>query len=304
MLEVCLLGTGGMVPLPKRHLTALMVRYNGSNILIDCGEGTQVAIKKKGWSPYPIDTILFTHYHADHISGLPGLLLTLGNCDRREPLMICGPRGLRRVVDALRIISPQLPYEIIYKEYAEPMETWQRNDFHIRAFRVNHRVECYGYRIDIRRQGRFQVERAKELGLPCPLWGRLQHGETVEHEGTMYTPDMVMGEARRGLSLVYCTDTRPTDRIVEEATDTDLFICEGMYGEGEKDQNAKRYKHMTMEEAARMAAKAKPRRMWYTHYSPANMNPKQYEKGLRKIYDKIEVPKDGKSIDLKFDDEA
>lgn len=303
MLEVCLLGTGGMVPLPKRHLTSLLVRYNGNNILIDCGEGTQVAIKKKGWSPYPINMILFTHYHADHISGLPGLLLTLGNCERTEPLYIAGPAGLERIVNALRVISPQLPYEIRYIEYENPLEVFEHKDFHIRAFRVNHRVECYGYRIDILRKGRFRVEAAKALGLECRYWGILQRGETVELDGKVYTPEMVMGEERRGLSVVYCTDTRPTRRIEEEATDVDLFICEGMYGDEEKDANAKKHKHMTMREAAVLAAHAKPRRMWYTHYSPANMNPKQYEEDMKRIYDKVQVARDGWSIDLKFDGE-
>ena len=112
MLDVCLLGTGGMMPLPGRRLTALMTRYNGSSLLIDCGEGTQVAIKEKGWTFKPIDAICFTHYHADHISGLPGLLLTMGNTDRREPLTMIGPKGLERVVTALRTIAPELPFQV------------------------------------------------------------------------------------------------------------------------------------------------------------------------------------------------
>ena len=116
MLDVCLLGTGGMMPLPRRWLTALMCRYNGSNILIDCGEGTQVAIKQKGWSFKPIDVICITHFHADHISGLPGLLLTMGNAERTEPLTMIGPRGLEKVVKALRIIAQELPFEINFIE--------------------------------------------------------------------------------------------------------------------------------------------------------------------------------------------
>ena len=112
MLDVCLLGTGGMMPLPRRWLTALMTRYNGSSLLIDCGEGTQVAIKEKGWSFHPIDVICFTHYHADHISGLPGLLLTMGNAERTKPVLMIGPRGLERVVNALRTIAPELPFPI------------------------------------------------------------------------------------------------------------------------------------------------------------------------------------------------
>lgn len=116
MLDICLLGTGGMMPLPKRYLTSMMARYNGSSILIDCGEGTQIAMKEVGWSPKPIDVMLFTHYHADHISGLPGLLLGMGNAERSEPITMVGPRGLERVVNSLRVIAPELPFEINYIE--------------------------------------------------------------------------------------------------------------------------------------------------------------------------------------------
>ena len=116
MLDVCLLGTAGMMPLPHRWLTASLMRYNGSSLLIDCGEGTQIAIKEKGWTFKPIDVICFTHYHADHISGLPGLLLSMGNAERTEPLTMIGPKGLERVVGALRMIAPELPFEIRYIE--------------------------------------------------------------------------------------------------------------------------------------------------------------------------------------------
>ena len=148
MIDVCLLGSGGMMPLPYRYLTSLMVRYNGRSILIDCGEGTQVALRRKGWSPKPIDLILFTHYHADHISGLPGLLLTMGNAERTEPLLVAGPRGLEKVVNSLRVIAPELPFEIQFKEIREPEESFKLpgdKDFTIHAYRVNHNVTCYCY---------------------------------------------------------------------------------------------------------------------------------------------------------------
>ena len=161
MLDVCLLGSGGMMPLPYRWLTALMLRYNGSSLLIDCGEGTQIAIKEKGWSFKPIDAVCFTHYHGDHISGLPGLLLTMGNAERHEPLTLIGPKGLERVVSALRVIAPELPFQIIYKEITEPRQVFEMNGYRIRAFRVNHNVLCYGYTIEIDRAGRFDVERAR-----------------------------------------------------------------------------------------------------------------------------------------------
>ena len=166
MLDVCLLGTGGMMPLPYRWLTALMMRYNGKSILIDCGEGTQVAMKEKGWSPKPIDIMCFTHYHADHISGLPGMLLTMGNAERTEPLVMIGPKGLQRVVNALRVIAPELPFEIQYLEIEEPYQKVQFDGFYIEAFKVNHNVVCYGYNMVIERIGKFQVEKAKELQIP------------------------------------------------------------------------------------------------------------------------------------------
>ena len=169
MLDICLLGTGGMMPLPRRHLTALMARYNGSSILIDCGEGTQIAIKEKGWPFKPIDLILFTHYHGDHIGGLPGLLLTMGNSDRTEPLNMVGPKGLKKVVDSLRVIAPELPFPINYIELEDDFEELWFGEYRIEAFRVQHRVTCYGYSILVDRAGKFDVERAKALNRSCSV---------------------------------------------------------------------------------------------------------------------------------------
>lgn len=207
MLDVCLLGTGGMMPLPGRRLTALMTRYNGSSLLIDCGEGTQVAIKEKGWTFKPIDAICFTHYHADHISGLPGLLLTMGNTDRREPLTMIGPKGLERVVNSLRVICPELPFPIVFHEVTAPEEVIEMNGYKITAFRVQHNITCYGYSLEISRKGKFDVERAKAQEIPIKCWNPLQKGETVTLDGKTYTPDMVLGPARKGLKVTYCTDT-------------------------------------------------------------------------------------------------
>ena len=145
MLDVCLLGCGGMMPLPYRWLTSLMARYNGSSLLIDCGEGTQIAIKEKGWTFKPIDVICFTHYHGDHISGLPGLLLTMGNAERTKPLKLIGPKGLERVVNALRTIAPELPFPIEFHEIDRTSQVFEMEGYRLRAFRVNHNVLCYGY---------------------------------------------------------------------------------------------------------------------------------------------------------------
>lgn len=301
MLDVCLLGCGGMMPLPYRWLTSLMTRYNGSSLLIDCGEGTQIAIKEKGWSFKPIDVICFTHYHGDHISGLPGLLLTMGNADRREPLTLIGPKGLERVVTALRVIAPELPFPIHCVEVEGTEQTFEMNGYRLKAFRVNHNVLCYGYALEIDRAGKFDPERAKAEQIPQMYWKHLQKGETVEYEGRILTPDLVLGLPRKGIKLTYTTDTRPTDSIRENAKGSDLFICEGMYGEKEKIAKAREYKHMTFYEAAQLAKDAQVKEMWLTHYSPSLTRAEEYMDDVRKIFPAAKAGKDKMSAELNFE---
>ncbi|NBH34812.1 ribonuclease Z [Clostridiaceae bacterium] len=302
MLDICLLGTGGMMPLPYRWLTSMMARCEGSSLLIDCGEGTQVALKEKGWSPKPIDIICFTHYHADHISGLPGLLLTMGNAERTKPLTMVGPKGLERVVTALRCIAPELPFPLRFIELEESRQKLRLGPYVIDAYRVNHNVVCYGYGITIPRAGRFDVERAKAANVPMKAWSRLQKGEIVEIDNKRYTPDMVLGSERRGLKVAYCTDTRPVPVIAEYAKDADLFICEGMYGEDGKETKAREYKHMTMYEAASLAQKAEPKELWLTHYSPSLTRPEEYMEKVRKIFPRAKAARDGWSAELTFEE--
>lgn len=303
MLDICLLGTGGMMPLPYRWLTSLMVRYKGMSILIDCGEGTQIAMKEKGWSPKPIDIMCFTHYHADHISGLPGMLLTMGNAEKTTPLLMIGSKGLSRVVNALRVVAPELPFEIEYMELAENEQNIRFDELCIEAFRVNHNVTCYGYNIIVERKGKFQVDKAVALGLDKRYWRILQNGETIELDGKIYTPDMVLGQQRKGLKITYCTDSRPTEGIIKNAEGADIFICEGMYGEPDKKEKAKEYKHMTFYEAADMAKRANVDRMWLTHYSPSLTHPEEYKKEVQKIFPQTYLAKDGWSMELRFEDE-
>lgn len=291
------------MPLPGRWLTSMMARYNGTSILIDCGEGTQVAMKEKGWSPKPIDVICFTHYHADHISGLPGMLLTMGNAERTEPLLLIGPKGLAKVVNSLRVIAPELPFEINCLELTEAAQAVTFDGFRIEAYRVNHNVICYGYSIVIDRIGKFDVSRAEKLNIPRNYWNRLQKGEIIETENGTFTPDMVLGEQRKGLKVTYCTDTRPTESIVQGATGADLFICEGMYGEPEKLAKAKEYKHMTFYEAAKLAKRAEVGELWLTHYSPSLVRPEEYMREVRKIFPNAVAAKDGRSVDLMFQDD-
>lgn len=303
MLDVCLLGTGGMMPLPYRWLTSLMLRYNGKSILIDCGEGTQIALREKGWSPNPIDIICFTHYHADHISGLPGMLLTMGNAERTEPLTLIGPKGLTRVVNSLRVIAPELPFEIKCMEITEPEQIFSFDGFRIETFKVNHNVLCYGYSMSIDRTGRFDRERAEAQQIPMKLWSRLQKGETIEQDGRTFTPDMVLGADRKGLKVTYCTDSRPTESIQKYAQGADLLILEGMYGEPDKLVKAKEHRHMTMYEAARIARDAQVPELWLTHYSPSLMRPEEFLGEVRKIFPNTIAAKDGRTIELKFEEE-
>lgn len=303
MLDVCLLGTGGMMPLPYRWLTSLMLRYNGKSILIDCGEGTQVAMKEKGWSPKPIDIICFTHFHADHISGLPGMLLTMGNAERTEPLLLIGPKGLTRVVSALRVIAPELPFEIVCQEIEENEQSFTFDGFTIDAFKVLHNVTCYGYSVRVARGGKFSVEKAKENKIPMMYWSKLQKGETISDGDKVYTPDMVLGCARKGLKVTYCTDTRPVPSIIKNAVNADLFICEGMYGEQDKLNKAKEHRHMTFFEAATLAKDANVKQLWLTHYSPALTRAEEFLPDTRKIFPNTYAGKDGKSVELMFEEE-
>lgn len=300
MLDLCLLGTGGMMPLPNRWTTSLMTRYNGSSLLIDCGEGTQVALKNSGWSFKPVDIICITHFHADHIAGLPGFLLTMGNAERTDDLLIIGPKGIERVVNSLRIIAPELPFKINFHEITNDFETIEANGYFIDAFRVNHKVTCYGYSIRIARQGKFDAEAAKSMDIPLKYWNRLQKGETIIDGDHTFTPDMVLGPPRKGIKVTYCTDTRPVATITENAKGADLFICEGMYGEPDKEAKAKEYKHMTMYEAARLAKEADVNELWLTHYSPSLVRPDEYLNKVRGIFERTKMPRDGwnKTIDF------
>lgn len=303
MIDLCLLGCGGYQPLPYRYLTSLLVRCNGSSLLIDCGEGTQIAMKQKGLSFRQIDTICFTHYHGDHIAGLPGMLLTIGNSERMEPVTLIGPKGLEHVVRSLCVIAPELPFDLKYVEITENEQTFKAGSLQLKAFKVNHRVLCYGYSVSLNRTGRFDPERAKANNIPLRYWSVLQKGGTVESGGRILTPDMVLGPARKGLKVTYTTDTRPTRSIVENAAGSDIFICEGMYGDDSMKQKAVEKKHMLFSEAANMAVQAGVGEMWLTHYSPSLVRPEEYLNNARAIFLPTYAGKDGKSRVLNFDDE-
>jgi ribonuclease Z len=225
----------------------------------------------------------------------------MGNAERTEPVTMIGPKGLEKVVSALRIIAPELPFPIRFIELSGPKEEIFVNGYQLEAFRVNHNVVCYGYNILVPRAGRFMMEKAVQNQVPKAAWSRLQKGEEVLLEGKVYTQDMVLGEKRRGIKVTYCTDTRPTQSILEHANQADLFICEGMYGEREKEAKAKEYKHMTFYEAAELGKKADVKEMWLTHYSPSLVRPEQYKKELSKAFSKASLGWDRRSVTLEFD---
>ena len=303
MLDICLLGTGGMMPLPNRYLTSLFLRVNGNGILIDCGEGTQIAMHKKGISAHSINTIFLTHFHADHVSGLPGMLLTMGNGDRTEPVTVIGPKGVDRIIAAVRTIAPELPFEVNTVEIQGAQDHFTVDGLEIDAFRVQHNLLCYGYAVELHRQGRFDVERARAQEIPQCYWNPLQKGETVEADGRTFTPDMVLGPPRKGLKVVYSTDTRPAESIVQFGGNADLMILEGMYGEKDKQEKARQYRHMTMQEAAEIAKKTEPKELWLTHFSPSVVKPDGFAEEIRKIFPATIFPKDGRSVTLRFAEE-
>lgn len=298
MIDVFLLGTGGMMPLPGRFLTSLYVRYEGKAMLIDCGESTQTAMREAGVRFKCIDAICITHFHADHISGLPGLLLTMGNEGRDEPLHMYGPVGLERVVNGLRVIVPELPFEIIFHELQQEDNEFNCIGLTVTAFAADHGMRCLSYRMDLKRIGKFSPERARAKEIPVKLWGRLQKGECIDG----FTPADVLGEARRGLRILYATDTRPVEGIERLGQDADLMILEGMFGEHEKQERAGESHHMMMQEAAQIAAKCNARTLWLTHFSPATPEPELFADELRTIFENTVIGTDGINCTLQFDE--
>nr|WP_312576373.1 ribonuclease Z [Sedimentibacter sp.] len=285
MINVTLIGTGGMIPLPDRFLASCLIEYNGKSILIDCGEGCQISLHKGKISINKIEVILITHCHADHITGLPGLLLTIGNHGRTEPVYIIAPRGSYNIINSLLVVCGYLPFEvgIIEIDDSKPV-LFEKIGLDITSIPLSHHISCLGYSVELKLKPHFIPEKANKLNIPVKLWKLLHNGQSVNFNNTVVTPDMVLGENRKPIKVSYVTDTRPTKYINEVIKESDLFICEGMYGDDEQYENALEKKHMLFSEAASIAKSADVKELWLTHYSPSLKNPEDYIDDTVKIF--------------------
>ncbi len=302
MLEVNFLGTGAMMPLPERRLASVLVRRNGQIMMIDCGEGTQMAVRDSGFSMAKIDLIALTHFHADHIAGLPGLLLTMGTMGRVAPVRLVGPAGLEGVVNSLRVIAPELPFELQFSEIHGAALSIEFADARLTAFPLAHILPCYGYVVDLPRPGRFDTARAEANHIPIQYWRALQDGERVEAEGRVFTPDMALGPPRSGIRLGYCTDTRPVEVIAQYCENADLLILEGTYAQDDKAEKAALYGHMTFSNAAEIAARAGAKSLLLTHFSPTVKDPESFLDAPRAIFPHTDAAQDGLAVMLRFRD--
>ena len=301
MLEFCTLGTGGTLPIPERALSSLYVRVNGRSLLIDCGEGTQVGIRRLGWGFRCLDGLLLTHYHGDHCTGLAGLLLSLEKAGRDQPFHIWGPKGLKRVVEGLCVIVPPLSYAVLLHELPPEGGEAELIGLKIRAFPVDHGgIPCFGYRLTLERQAAFDPEKAKALGVPVQDWKRLQQGETVHLGLKKVRPEQVLGGRRKGITLVFSTDTRPCETLEKHARDADLLILEGMYGNEEKMPQALKNHHMIFAEAAEIARKAEAGALLLTHFSTSLEDPEAYLPEARNIFERTWTAKDGETVIMRY----
>ena len=303
MLEFCTLGTGGTLPVPERALSSLYVRSSGRALLIDCGEGTQVGIRRLGWGFRCLDGLLLTHFHGDHCTGVAGLLLSLEKAGRDEPFHIWGPKGLKRVIEGLCVIVPPLSFPVLLHELPPEGGEIELIGLKIRAFPVDHGgIPCFGFRLFLPRSAAFDPEKAKALGVPVQEWKLLQQGESVRVGLRKVRPEEVTGAERRGISLVFSTDTRPCETLAKHCAGADLLILEGMYGDQEKMPQALKNHHMIFAEAAAVAREAEAGGLLLTHFSTCIEDPEAYLPEARRIFEKTWTAKDGQTVVMRYPD--
>ena len=306
-MEAFVLGCGGMMPLPYRHLTSVLLRRDGDLFLFDCGEGTQVSLKRLNLKWKKIDAIFISHTHADHVTGLPGIMMLNSQVERTEPLYIYGPPKVAEYVDSSRkVLDMYINYPVIVKEITAPCVVHEGDGFYIRAFPLQHTKTCVGYTLEeLDRPGEFNPDKALSLGVQRgPLWGKLQKGESVVSEsGAVVNPSDVMGEKRSGRKFSFVTDTMYLPSIANEVRGSNLLICEGMFDDSCADQ-AKEKKHMTSRQAATIARDSESLRMAMIHYSPRYTDkelPILLEQA-REVYPKAELTKDRMIFDIPYVD--
>ena len=300
MIQTTLIGTGGMLPLPDRWLTSLWVEYNGKACLIDCGEGTQIAINQHRLKLSHIDILLITHVHAAHISGLPGLLLSIGNCGKTGTLKIYGHTGISDTIRSLCRICPVLPFELeIHELHVTEISEFSWNDMTVGALPLRHGIDCLGYSLVLNRKPVFAPEKAKALGIDVKYWKSLHSGSTVTVNGMDITPDMVTEKQREPIKVTYMTDTVFFGDMVRFAENSDLLVAEGMYGDDEYIGKMREKGHMVFSQAAMLAKKSHSKELWLTHYSPALTAPHEYTEQVKSIFADTVVSKDGQTTILK-----
>lgn len=306
MVDIIMLGTGGNVPSPNRFCSSAFLNYKGRKILIDCGEGTQISMKKVACGFKGIDLILITHLHGDHINGLIGLLATLGNSEKRTPLTIVGPVGIKRAIRAMLVLLEGIPYHLNIIE--NPSGTFSINDgefreIEISTIKLDHSTECLGYSLYFKRSRKFSPQNAQKNDVPRYLWKNLQAGRTFYIDDISYTPDMVLGEERKGIKLSYITDTRPIAEITDFIKESDLFICEGMYGDDMDIGKAVKNKHMTFRESASLAKKGKVKHLLLTHFSPSVGNPSDFLENAKSVFKNTSIGYDGIKFSIAYPSE-
>ena len=300
MIDICLLGTCGMMPLPGRWLSCALVRNGSTLTLFDCGEGTQIPWKSLGWGFRQLGAICLSHMHADHVAGLPGIFFMVAHAGRTEPLDIYGPVGTSYVIDGLRRIAADLPFPLLIHEMKGGEHFELPGELQASCTAAAHGIPCLAYRAELARRPAFQAEKAKALDLPVQLWSRLQHGETLVYNGQTIAPEQVLGPARRGISFAYITDTRPTQALNTLAHDVDLLICESMYDDPADISLARANLHMIAEESAGIAKAARAHQLVLTHFSPKINDPTQAERAARRVFENTRAARDGMIITLGF----